>query len=73
MLGASVYDLLQNHDLLTKDDVSLIAIGFIAAFLSALLVVSALVKFVAKRSLRIFAWYRIGLGIIIFSSMMGFA
>ncbi len=73
MLGASVYDLWQNHDLLTKDDVSLIAIGFIAAFLSALLVVSALVKFVAKRSLRIFAWYRIGLGIIIFSSMMGFA
>jgi undecaprenyl-diphosphatase len=36
-----------------------------AAFVAALLVIKALVKFVEKHSLRVFAWYRIVLGILI--------
>ena len=42
-----------------------IGVGFVAAFISALLVVSALVKFVERHTLRVFAWYRIVLGIIL--------
>ena len=65
MLGAATFDLIRNADVLTQDNMLNIAVGFVAAFISALLVVSALVKFVEKHTLRVFAWYRIVLGIIL--------
>lgn len=65
MLGAASYDLFRNFHLLSQNDISAIAAGFIAAFISALIVVSALVRFIARHSLRIFAWYRIVLGCIL--------
>ena len=42
-----------------------IAVGFISAFLCALLVVRAVLAFVSRHTYRVFAWYRIGLGIIV--------
>ncbi|HVK99094.1 MAG TPA: undecaprenyl-diphosphate phosphatase [Dongiaceae bacterium] len=65
MLGAAVYDGYKHRDLLNQDHLVLIAIGFVAAFITALLVVQALVKFVANHSFRVFAWYRIALGSLI--------
>jgi undecaprenyl-diphosphatase len=65
MLGASVYDAWKNHAGLTNNDLSAIAIGFMAAFAAALLVVRALMRFVANHSFRVFAWYRIALGLVI--------
>lgn len=62
MLGASVYDVYKNLDVMTLDGVGLIAVGFAAAFVSALLVVRALVDFVARYGFTPFAWYRIVLG-----------
>lgn len=65
MVGAAVYDMYRNIDLLTSQDLSAIAVGFIAAFLSALLVVRAVLRFVANHTYRVFAWYRIALGIVV--------
>lgn len=65
MLGAAVYDLYRNFDVLTSHDLSGIAMGFVAAFLSALLVVRAVLRFVANHTYRGFAWYRIALGIVV--------
>lgn len=65
MLGATVYDGWRHRDLLGSHDLLAIAVGFIAAFLSAMLVVRALVRFVASHSLNVFAWYRIALGLAI--------
>ena len=65
MLGAATFDLIRNADVLTQDNMLNIGVGFVAAFISALLVVSALVKFVERHTLRVFAWYRIVLGIIL--------
>ena len=65
MLGAASYDLFRNADALTSTHLLNISIGFVTAFIAALLVVKALVRFVEKHTLRVFAWYRIGLGIII--------
>ena len=62
MLGAASYDLIRNASLLNADNMMNIALGFVAAFMAALVVVKALVKFVEKHSLRVFAWYRIILG-----------
>jgi len=65
MLGAAVYDGWRHHHLLAREDLAAIAIGFVAAFVSALLVVKALVRFVAHHSFRPFAWYRIVLGLLV--------
>ena len=65
MLGAATYDLIRNADVLTQDNLLNISLGFITAFIAALLVVQALVRFVEKHTLRVFAWYRIILGVII--------
>jgi undecaprenyl-diphosphatase len=65
MLGAATFDLYRNADVLTQHDLMSIALGFVAAFIAAFFVVKALVKFVENHTLRVFAWYRIILGIII--------
>ena len=62
MLGATVYDLYKNRDALSFDDISLIAVGFVAAFVVALLVVKWVVGFIARHGFAPFAYYRIGLG-----------
>jgi undecaprenyl-diphosphatase len=65
MLGAAVYDSYRNMGVLSQHDVLGIAVGFVAAFLSALLVVRAVLRFVANHTYRVFAWYRIALGIVV--------
>ncbi|WP_377001291.1 undecaprenyl-diphosphate phosphatase [Bordetella pertussis] len=65
MLGAAVYDLYRNIGLLSQHDMSAIAVGFVAAFLSALVVVRAVLRFVANHTYRVFAWYRIALGLVV--------
>ncbi len=65
MLGATVYDSYKNMHILSQHDVTGIIVGFVAAFLSALVVVRAVLRFVANHTYRVFAWYRIALGILV--------
>jgi len=65
MLGAAAYDMYKNFGLLTQHDLSGIAVGFVAAFLSAMVVVRAVLRFVANHTYRVFAWYRIIFGGIV--------
>ncbi|HEY4546918.1 MAG TPA: undecaprenyl-diphosphate phosphatase [Pedomonas sp.] len=62
MLGATVYDLYKQWDVLNFDQGASIAIGFVVAFISALVVVRSLVNFVGKHGFAPFAWYRIVIG-----------
>ena len=62
MLGAFTLDLYKNRDALNVDDVTVIAIGFLAAFVSALLVVRSLLDFVSRRGFAPFAIWRIVVG-----------
>jgi len=62
MFGATAYDLYANRHTLDLSGATLIAIGFVAAFLSALFVVRRLVDFVGRHGFGPFAWYRIGAG-----------
>jgi undecaprenyl-diphosphatase len=64
MLGAFVLDFYQSRDVLTGGNLGLIAIGFVVSFLSALVVVRTLVKFVAQHGFMPFAWWRIAVGVI---------
>lgn len=65
MFAATFYDLYKNRELLDWSDLSLIAVGFIAAFFSALLAVRGLLRFVSNHDFTIFAWYRIVFGLVI--------
>jgi undecaprenyl-diphosphatase len=62
MIGATAYDLYKNWSLLSAGDLPMFALGFLAAFLSALVAVKVLVRFVSSHSFRVFAWYRIVFG-----------
>ena len=63
MAGAFAYDLLKNYAILSADDLALIIGGFIAAFVSALIVVRTLLDYVSHHGFAPFAWWRIILGI----------
>jgi undecaprenyl-diphosphatase len=65
MLAAATYDLYQARDTLTTDGMTLIAVGFISAFVVALLVVKWVIRFVQTHGFGVFAYYRIALGSII--------
>ena len=62
MLGATVYDLYKNWKTLDWQGGGLIAIGFVVAFLSALVVVKPFLRFVSRHGFGVFAWYRIAVG-----------
>ncbi|MEM9222132.1 MAG: undecaprenyl-diphosphate phosphatase [Pseudomonadota bacterium] len=64
MSGAFVYDLYANRNVLSADDAVIIAVGFVAAFVAAVLVVRALLDFVSRHGFSPFAWWRIGVGVI---------
>ncbi|AGK98232.1 undecaprenyl-diphosphate phosphatase [Clostridium pasteurianum] len=64
MIIATGYTLLGNLSVLTGMEVIEIAIGFIVSFIVALLVVDKFMNFLKKRSMRIFAIYRIIFSII---------
>lgn len=63
MAGAFAYDLLKSYKTLTFDDMTLIVIGFVCAFVSALIVVRSFLDFVSKRGFAVFAWWRIVVGL----------
>jgi undecaprenyl-diphosphatase len=62
MAGAFTYDLYKNRDALSVDDAALIAVGFVAAFVAALLVVRSLLDFVSRHGFTPFAYWRIAVG-----------
>ncbi len=65
LFAASLYSLFKaRHDLVASDALAL-AIGFVAAFLSALVVVRGFVGFVQRHDFTGFGYYRIGAGILI--------
>ncbi|MEO6941310.1 MAG: undecaprenyl-diphosphate phosphatase [Candidatus Kapaibacterium sp.] len=65
MIAASVFELVKYRALLTSDMFSTIAIGFVVAFVTALLVVGWLVRFVQGHSFAGFGYYRIAFGAMI--------
>lgn len=64
MVAAFALDAWESRHALSADQAGIIAIGFVVAFLSGLVVVRVLLDFVAKRGLSPFGWWRIAVGVI---------
>jgi undecaprenyl-diphosphatase len=69
MVAAFVHDLWEVKDHLEPARAAEIAVGFTMAFLAALVVVRPFLRFVGRSGFAPFAWYRIGLGLLIFAAM----
>jgi undecaprenyl-diphosphatase len=64
MLGAFVFDLVKNRDILSAADVPVIATGFVAAFIMAVIVVRYLLDYVSRHGYALFAWWRLIVGVV---------
>jgi len=64
LAGATVYQLAKRGSELTGDDFTLIAIGSVAGFVTALVVVKLFVAIVTRIGFGPFAWYRIAIGLL---------
>jgi undecaprenyl-diphosphatase len=68
MVGAAVYSGYKYRDLFQSADLPVFALGFVAAFLFAMIAVRGLLKFIANHSYAVFAWYRIAFGLLILAT-----
>lgn len=69
LIIASIYDLYKHRDLLNiESDAASFAVGLIAAFISALLAVKGLLRYISHHDFIVFAWYRIFFGVVVIAS-----
>ena len=62
LVGATVLELVKNHDALKSQDFGLIGIGFVVSFIVALVVVKGFVSLISRIGFAPFGWYRIVAG-----------
>lgn len=65
MTAASLYSLYKARDAIAADDALLLVVGFVTAFVSALVVVRAFISFVQKHDFTPFGYYRIAFGVLL--------
>ncbi|MFM0212169.1 undecaprenyl-diphosphate phosphatase [Paraburkholderia sediminicola] len=65
IFGATAYELYKDWHLLSVDALSSFALGFVAAFISAFACVRWLLRYISAHDFTVFAWYRIGFGLLI--------
>lgn len=63
--AASAYSLLKNPVSLSGNDVMILVIGFVTAFISALIVIRLFLQYIRTKTFAPFAYYRIILGVVI--------
>ena len=72
MFGATGLKLWEARDVLSVADIPVFAVGGVVSFVSALIVIRALIAFVSQHTFRGFAWYRIAFGgLLILLSFLG--
>ncbi len=65
MLGASLLELLDFGFNLTGNEIVILLVGMISAFLVSIFVIKFLLSYIRKHDFKVFGWYRIVLGIIV--------
>ena len=65
MFAATGYKFVQSHHLFNAQDVLALGIGLVVSFLVAWAVIAAFLSYVKRHTLKVFGYYRVGLGTII--------
>ncbi len=71
LIAAGAYDLYRNRALFDVGDIGVLAVGMLAALVSAFLCVRWLLRYIANHDFAIFAWYRIAFGIVVLATGYG--
>ncbi|QQS60297.1 undecaprenyl-diphosphate phosphatase [Candidatus Falkowbacteria bacterium] len=70
MIAASGLDVIKSDFKFTTYEWSLLAVGFVTAFITALLAVRFFLRYIEKHSFSAFGWYRIIIGLLILFLLM---
>jgi len=73
MFGATakkLWDFYKDGYQITSEEIKLLAIGNVIAFIVAILAIRSFITFIQKRGFRIFGWYRIIVGVIILAFLL---
>lgn len=62
MVGAFVYDLYKSRGDLNFDKATLVAVGFVVSFITAIIVVKTFLDYVTRHGFALFAWWRVIVG-----------
>ncbi|MHB8920265.1 MAG: undecaprenyl-diphosphate phosphatase [Halothiobacillus sp.] len=65
MIAATLFDLIKHWHMLRPEDMHMMIIGFVAAFISGLAFVSMLLHYISKHTFKGFAYYRIAFGVLV--------
>ena len=65
LMGAGAYSVWKQRELLHWGDLPMFLIGTVFAFISALLCIRWLIRFVSTHDFTVFAWYRIVFGLVV--------
>lgn len=65
MFAASAYKLLKNYKHISSDDISILIVGNVVAFIVALIAIKSFISFLTKHGFKFFGYYRIIVGIAI--------
>jgi len=67
MFAASGLDLIQSHDNIHKDDITILLVGALVAFIVAIAAIKGFITFLTKYGFKHFGYYRIILGVLFLS------
>ncbi len=65
MIAATLFDLIKHWHMLRPEDMHMMIIGFVAAFISGMAFVSMLLHYISKHTFKGFAYYRIAFGALV--------
>jgi len=68
LIAAGLYDFFMHRELFTVEDVSTLAVGLTASFISAFICIRWLIRYIASHDFTVFAWYRIVFGLIVLAT-----
>jgi undecaprenyl-diphosphatase len=71
MTAAFVHELLEVRQHISPERTAEIAVGFLTAFLSSLLIIKPFLGLVRRSGFAPFAWYRIAIGVLLIAAMAG--
>jgi undecaprenyl-diphosphatase len=65
MLGATALELFKTYDTITTDDLPVLLVGNVVAFVVAIIAIKAFITFLTKHGFKLFGYYRIIVGVIL--------
>jgi undecaprenyl-diphosphatase len=65
MFAASAYKLLKTYKVISAENISLLLLGNLVAFIVAMIAIKSFIAYLTRHGFRIFGWYRIAVGLLI--------